>query len=35
MTDFLAREIKRSELMQLLAQKPELSLLDEPESGVD
>jgi len=35
MTDFLAREIKGSELMQLLAQKPELSLLDEPESGVD
>jgi len=44
MTDFLGREInygfsggeiKRSELMQLLAQKPELSLLDEPESGVD
>lgn len=44
MADFLGREInygfsggeiKRSELMQLLAQKPELSLLDEPESGVD
>jgi Fe-S cluster assembly ATP-binding protein len=44
LTDFLERdinygfsggEIKRSELMQLLAQKPELSLLDEPESGVD
>ncbi len=44
LTDFLDRdinygfsggEIKRSELMQLLAQKPELTLLDEPESGVD
>ncbi|MGD0794913.1 MAG: ABC transporter ATP-binding protein [Dehalococcoidales bacterium] len=44
MKDFLERdinygfsggEIKRSELMQLLAQKPELTLLDEPESGVD
>jgi Fe-S cluster assembly ATP-binding protein len=44
MRDFLERdinygfsggEIKRSELMQLLAQKPELTLLDEPESGVD
>ena len=44
MEDFLERdinygfsggEIKRSELMQLLAQKPELTLLDEPESGVD
>jgi len=44
LTDFLDRdinygfsggEIKRSELMQLLAQKPMLSLLDEPESGVD
>lgn len=42
--DFLARdinygfsggEIKRSELMQLLAQRPDLVLLDEPESGVD
>jgi Fe-S cluster assembly ATP-binding protein len=32
---FSGGEIKRSELMQLLAQKPELSLLDEPESGVD
>ena len=28
-------EIKRSELMQLLAQDPDLVLLDEPESGVD
>jgi len=44
MIDFLDREvnygfsggeIKRSELMQLLAQRPELVLLDEPESGVD
>jgi Fe-S cluster assembly ATP-binding protein len=44
MQDFLERdinygfsggEVKRSELMQLLAQKPELTLLDEPESGVD
>jgi Fe-S cluster assembly ATP-binding protein len=44
MTDFLDRdinhgfsggEIKRSELLQLLAQSPDLVLLDEPESGVD
>jgi Fe-S cluster assembly ATP-binding protein len=44
MSDFMSREvnygysggeIKRSEIMQLLAQKPRLSLLDEPESGVD
>jgi len=44
LTDFLGREmnygfsggeIKRSELMQLLAQKPTLTLIDEPESGVD
>ncbi|MDD4873565.1 MAG: ABC transporter ATP-binding protein [Dehalococcoidales bacterium] len=44
MTDFLNRdinygfsggEIKRSELLQLLAQSPDLILLDEPESGVD
>lgn len=43
-TDFLDRdvnhnfsggEIKRSELLQLMAQKPDLLLLDEPESGVD
>lgn len=43
-TDFLDRdvnhnfsggEIKRSELLQLLAQQPDLILLDEPESGVD
>jgi Fe-S cluster assembly ATP-binding protein len=32
---FSGGEIKRSEMMQLLAQKPDLSLLDEPESGVD
>jgi len=32
---FSGGEIKRSELMQLLAQQPELALLDEPESGVD
>jgi Fe-S cluster assembly ATP-binding protein len=44
MSDFLDRdinygfsggEVKRSEIMQLLAQRPELVLLDEPESGVD
>jgi Fe-S cluster assembly ATP-binding protein len=44
LTDFLDRdinygfsggELKRSELMQLLAQRPHLALLDEPESGVD
>jgi Fe-S cluster assembly ATP-binding protein len=44
LSDFLERdinygfsggEVKRSELMQLLAQKPQLTLLDEPESGVD
>jgi len=32
---FSGGEIKRSELMQLLAQNPDLALLDEPESGVD
>jgi Fe-S cluster assembly ATP-binding protein len=32
---FSGGEIKRSEIMQLLAQRPMLSLLDEPESGVD
>jgi len=32
---FSGGEIKRSEMMQLMAQKPELALLDEPESGVD
>jgi Fe-S cluster assembly ATP-binding protein len=44
MGEFLSRDInygfsggetKRSELLQLLAQRPELTLLDEPESGVD
>lgn len=44
LADFLEREInygfsggelKRSELVQLMAQKPQLVLLDEPESGVD
>lgn len=33
--NFSGGEIKRSELLQLLAQKPDLVLLDEPESGVD
>lgn len=32
---FSGGEIKRSELLQLLAQGPDLVLLDEPESGVD
>jgi Fe-S cluster assembly ATP-binding protein len=32
---FSGGEIKRSELMQLLAQRPALTLIDEPESGVD
>jgi Fe-S cluster assembly ATP-binding protein len=32
---FSGGEIKRSELMQLLAQRPQMVLLDEPESGVD
>jgi Fe-S cluster assembly ATP-binding protein len=32
---FSGGEVKRSEMMQLLAQSPELALLDEPESGVD
>ena len=32
---FSGGEIKRSELMQLTAQKPDFVLLDEPESGVD
>jgi Fe-S cluster assembly ATP-binding protein len=44
MTEFLDRdlnlgfsggEMKRSELLQVIAQEPELVLLDEPESGVD
>ena len=32
---FSGGEIKRSELLQLMAQKPYLLLFDEPESGVD
>ncbi|MCK9229378.1 MAG: ABC transporter ATP-binding protein [Syntrophales bacterium] len=32
---FSGGEIKRSELLQLMAQKPDLVLFDEPESGVD
>ena len=32
---FSGGEIKRAELLQLMAQKPDLLLLDEPESGVD
>ncbi len=32
---FSGGEIKRSELLQLLAQNPRIVLLDEPESGVD
>jgi Fe-S cluster assembly ATP-binding protein len=32
---FSGGEIKRSEMMQLLAQRPQLVLIDEPESGVD
>ncbi|WP_455363979.1 ABC transporter ATP-binding protein [[Eubacterium] cellulosolvens] len=32
---FSGGEIKRAELLQLLAQDPELALIDEPESGVD
>ncbi|MFP3979881.1 MAG: ABC transporter ATP-binding protein [Desulfobacterales bacterium] len=33
--NFSGGEMKRSEMLQLLAQAPELVLLDEPESGVD
>jgi Fe-S cluster assembly ATP-binding protein len=33
--NFSGGEIKRSELLQLIAQQPDLILLDEPESGVD
>jgi Fe-S cluster assembly ATP-binding protein len=33
--NFSGGEIKRSELLQLMAQEPDLALLDEPESGVD
>ncbi|HML34909.1 ABC transporter ATP-binding protein [Sporomusa sphaeroides] len=32
---FSGGELKRSELLQLLAQQPDLVMLDEPESGVD
>lgn len=32
---FSGGEIKRSEMLQLMAQKPDLVLFDEPESGVD
>jgi Fe-S cluster assembly ATP-binding protein len=32
---FSGGEIKRSELLQLMAQRPSLILFDEPESGVD
>jgi Fe-S cluster assembly ATP-binding protein len=32
---FSGGEIKRSELLQLMAQNPDLLLFDEPESGVD
>jgi len=32
---FSGGEIKRSELLQLLGQRPDLVLLDEPDSGVD
>ncbi len=32
---FSGGEVKRSEMLQLLAQDPDLVLLDEPESGVD
>lgn len=32
---FSGGEIKKSELLQLMAQKPDIVLLDEPESGVD
>ncbi len=34
-SNFSGGEIKRSELLQLMAQQPNLVLLDEPESGVD
>ncbi len=33
--NFSGGEIKRSEMLQLMAQNPDLVLLDEPESGVD
>ncbi len=34
-SNFSGGEIKRSELLQLMAQQPDMVLLDEPESGVD
>jgi Fe-S cluster assembly ATP-binding protein len=33
--DFSGGEVKRSEILQLLAQEPDFLLLDEPDSGVD
>lgn len=33
--DFSGGEVKRSEILQLLAQRPDFLLLDEPDSGVD
>jgi len=33
--NFSGGEVKRSELFQVLSQKPDMLLLDEPESGVD
>lgn len=33
--DFSGGELKRAEILQLMAQDPDLVLLDEPESGVD
>ncbi|PQP33947.1 ABC transporter ATP-binding protein, partial [Desulfobacteraceae bacterium SEEP-SAG9] len=33
--NFSGGEVKRSELLQLMAQQPDMILLDEPESGVD
>jgi Fe-S cluster assembly ATP-binding protein len=32
---FSGGEIKRSEILQLLAQRPSFAMLDEPDSGVD
>ena len=32
---FSGGEVKRSEMVQLLAQQPDLVMLDEPDSGVD
>jgi Fe-S cluster assembly ATP-binding protein len=33
--EFLDREVKRSEILQLLAQMPDFTMFDEPDSGVD